>query len=67
MQVCCSPAQQPATAPTQLQVQALQKLRETLTIGAEKPLRAFNSVRDIFIDTPKGIDSICTRHRTVLP
>lgn len=54
VQALQSPTQQPAIVPTQLELQALQKLRESLSAGAEKPLRAFTCVRDEFIDTPEG-------------
>lgn len=64
MQVDRSPTQQP----TQVELQALHKLRENLNTGAtEKPLRAFTCMRDIFIDTPDGAASTCICHPAVLP
>ena len=49
-----SQTQQPAIAPTPLELEALQKLRETLSAGAGKPPRAFTSVRDVFLDPAEG-------------
>ena len=54
VQVEPSQTQQPATALTQLELEALRKLRENLSAGAEKPLRAFTSVRDVFMDPADG-------------
>ena len=60
-EICCacaqvgsSPTGQPAAAPTALELQALEKLRESLSAGAGKPLRTFASVRDVYMETAEG-------------
>jgi len=48
MQILDGSARQLSSAPTELELQALQKLREGLSSAAGKQLRAFTSVRDIY-------------------